>query len=344
MNTRSYLETLVSDSQTLSVIAIVRDAWAKTLSAPCEENETWEEAGGDSLASLHLLLYLEKALGRKLTFDMLQPDMTAATLAKAIASTRTNGDNNPVPTVFLLPGILGDEPRLADFRRAFNGRIRFEVIDHPELGASAAVLGDMAATGILAAREIERLYIAGEVMLAGYSFGGSVAFEAAKVLSASGRHVVFLGILDTAFAVSRRSASSAKRFFGHSLDRLARAVWWRATKPDSVRRVILAAIRFFLPGRSFIIRRELLFHFRTNATNRWRPAPLDVQTLLAVGEQVAPSTVEKWKELCPRIQTANLPNRHVDLFKDASLKILTPIFETAVYAARDRAPLHIIKI
>ena len=68
------------------VADVVRNAWVTTLPGPFDPTLTWEEAGGDSLASLQLLLVLEKALCRKLSFDAIAPDMTVADMARSLSA------------------------------------------------------------------------------------------------------------------------------------------------------------------------------------------------------------------------------------------------------------------
>ncbi|GAC1305776.1 MAG: hypothetical protein NVSMB10_09990 [Steroidobacteraceae bacterium] len=310
--------------------AAVEDAWLKTLGTPVSDSLTWEQAGADSLASLHLQLHLERALRRKLAFDVIRPDMTAADLVPALIDRPAAAVPAAVPpTLFLVPGMLGDEPILAAFRREFLNRLRFVVVDLPEVTESALTLGDMAATGAQTARRIEQLQPHGDIFLAGYSFGGSVAFEAARVLQAAGRHVPLLVIMDAAFATAGAPPADTR-------PRPLRMLLRRAAASDRIRRATLAALRPLSPRHVLTIRRHLLGHFRTMARNRWRPTPLEVPSLLAVSQQFAPSIVERWARLCPTLHVVALPSGHTDLFEAAALAILVPAVENAVRAAQHR--------
>lgn len=325
-----------------AMLALVRKAWADTLStAPSDAARTWEEAGADSLASLQLLLRLEKALGRKLSFDVIDPGMTASELARSIEATLA-GESAPVSaTMFLLPGVFGDEPILASFRRSFVGRLRFELVELPDLGEAAAVLRDIVATGRFAADEIQRRRPHGDILLGGFSFGGSIAFEAARHLVAAGRMVRFLVILDTAFEWDAGGGGHPRLPMSR---RLVRGALSRAGGLDAVRRLMVAGAARSRPGLLFRLRRALLRGFRLRALREWRPAPLGVETLLVASEEFAPGIVARWGELCPRLSVLRLPARHRELFQGGALRVLTPALEEAVLAVggfaerQDRGP------
>jgi thioesterase domain-containing protein/acyl carrier protein len=304
---------------------LVRRAWADVLERPCTEAHTWEEAGADSLASLHLLLALEKALGRKLSFDLIQPDMRLAELVQALgsASPVASAGAAAAPTVFLLPGLFGDEPRLAAFRRAFGARLRFEVVEHHDVTAPRALLCDLVAAGVRAACEIDDRQPAGPIFLAGYSFGGCVAYEAAAQLEAAGRSVAFLGILDTALDRSTQP----------SPHRLRRRLLTGAGRVDAWRGLLLAVVARLLPARSIAARRRLLAHFRAQALDCWKPTPRRKPALLVASAECAAAIVAPWSRLCPGLRVLRVPGSHVSIFEPAGLDRLVPAFEAAVQAA-----------
>lgn len=307
------------------VADVVRNAWVTTLPGPFDPTLTWEEAGGDSLASLQLLLVLEKALCRKLSFDAIAPDMTVADMARSLSAPPAVHPPVQVPTVFLFPGVLGDEQRLADFRRSFGERLRFELIELPELDQPAAILADVKATALLAAEEIGRRQPHGEVRLAGYSFGGCVAFEAAHHLRAAQRVVAWIGILDTAFDSPYRWS----RFLRPGV-----VLTCRIGTSDARRRALLVLVQRLRPEGSPWLRSVLLKHFRKRAINRWRPRPLAVPALLATSHPDEPTKRQRWSALCPGLRVIQLPGHHRALFQSPSIELLTPAFEAAAHAAR----------
>ena len=74
---------------------------------------TWREVGGDSLGLMRLSLALERSLGRKLTFDQLDPDMTATQLARILVQQTIAVPESNTARVHLIPGILGATRRSA---------------------------------------------------------------------------------------------------------------------------------------------------------------------------------------------------------------------------------------
>jgi thioesterase domain-containing protein len=113
------------------------------------------------------------------------------------------------PRVFLLPGIFGDEPPLADFRAALAERVAFELLDYPDVDRPCSEIRDF--EGILGrtVQRIRSLQTSGEVHIAGYSFGGLVGFAAACRLRAEGHRVGLLALLDSG-APSLKVPSSFK--------------------------------------------------------------------------------------------------------------------------------------
>jgi thioesterase domain-containing protein/acyl carrier protein len=306
--------------------ALVGRAWCEALRVPTAGTMTWEESGGDSLATLHLLVLLEKALGRKLSFDLVGPDMTALQLAASLASSAPRGEDafDAVPTVFLFPGMFGDEPRLAAFRRSFAGRLRFELVEHPDVTSPRAVLMDLAATGRVAAAAIGAVQPDGPLHLAGYSYGGGVAFEAARHLQACGREIAFLGIIDTTLDAAATPLWEMPR-------RMALRLLGRS---DAGRRWLFRLIAGLGPRWFLAARRRLLTNYRYAAIGRWRPARLQAPSLLVVSEQFGDAITDRWLRLCPGIRVLRLPADHETLFERSSLDVLTPTFEEALRPIR----------
>ena len=182
---------------------VVRAAWTATLrDVPFDPGRSWEDSGADSLNDMQLVLRLEDALGRAVAFDIISRDMTVDILAQRL-TTRFDLAKAPGsrPTAqhhaFWLSGIHGDGPHEADFRRAVADHVQFSTLDLADIRHPAVVLRDVQASATVCAGRIQMLQPRGPVRLAGYSFGGLVAFETAVQLTAAGRQVVFLAMLDT---------------------------------------------------------------------------------------------------------------------------------------------------
>ncbi len=123
-----------------------------------------------------------------------------------------NVDSNPAPrqriglgvieglpvsnTVFLLPGLGGDERELAALRDGCAASIRCVPVEFPDWTAlyTQALTVDQLVEHCRV--QIERLAPTGGIRLAGYSFGGTIAYALAAALIESGRRVDRLGMLD----------------------------------------------------------------------------------------------------------------------------------------------------
>lgn len=315
------------------MIEIVAAAWRQALQLPAgapAPAHSWEAAGGDSLAMLALLLDLETRLGRKLDYALIEPDMDVAAMAAALATAP------PVAAaaqpIFLLPGQFGDGPSLARFRNRLGARWPMTVVELPGLDTAGGLLADMAATGHFVAERIAIAQPQGAIRLAGYSYGGGVALEAAHRLQALGRDVAFIGILDTAFgaaALGRHPASDFRNPRRWQAHRIVLAL----LIPQWSRRLLLAGIARLPAPRAIAARNFIARRFRTRARGLWQPRPLAAPTFVAVSAEFEASTLATWQALLPRARIARLPGRHYDIFRGDTLETLATAFEAALAEA-----------
>ncbi len=315
----------MSVAAVLDLDAEVCAAWTATL-GEAPGGLAWEEVGGDSLATLHLLFRLEQRLGRTLSLDLMQPGMTAAGLAAALRDAEAGGASDR-PCLFLVPGILGDEPGLAALRRGLVGGLRTEVVSLPGVDTPAAVLRDMAATGVAVACEIDRRQPGGRLLLGGYSFGGSVALEAAAALAAKGREVALIAVLDATFGATmlrRPPPQSWRRRAGRML--LALMSW------DTGRRSAVALVDRLRPKKALAVRRRMLRRLRSEARAGWRLAVTRAPVFLVLSEEFADGEA-LWRALCPNCDLLQLPGDHHGLIRGSALPVLAERLERAVLAA-----------
>jgi thioesterase domain-containing protein/acyl carrier protein len=317
----------------LELDTVVREAWLAAL-APrsIDLSLSWEEVGADSLHALRLLLRLEQVLGRKLSFDIIDPDMTIGSLASALMLRdipKAAVGEAPGATVFLVPGIFGDEPILAEFRRWFGSKLHFEVIDLPNLQEPAAIHLSLPRTGGAVAQEIERRRPRGKLMIAGYSFGGQAAYEAARLLIAGGHEVALLCILDAAFH------DENKRIVGEA-GHLSKALAWTVIRliahSDKLRRLMLAASKPARPSLRIWVQQLFLRALRVHAVKWWQPSSLAVQALLVVSAESEHSTLAGWLRLLPGAEVVRTLGGHRDVFRSSAMARLGP----ALLNATDR--------
>jgi thioesterase domain-containing protein/acyl carrier protein len=338
------------------IYAAVCKSWAETLPLVAFDPEaSWAETGADSLETLHLVLRLERALGRRIPLDLVTPDVTPPTLARLLARESVSAPFAPATTpVLLIPGAFGDDVSLLRFRRSFAGVVDFELLDLPDLGEPVAVLLDVAATGRVVAGEIVRRRPEGPILLAGYSFGGNVAYEAARELLALGRDVRFVGLLDPRSPGDPRATGGKwrlRRRAHWAMQMLARQgeswrshmLWlrllWlvRRGRLEPARRLVLAATPELEPQPLLRMQHYLVGRGRAAALASWRPLPLDVPMLLAASaEYQGMGSLERWGRVCPRIDMIVLPTTHNHLFAPLALETLTPAFLAAVARVRSK--------
>ncbi len=151
-----------------------------------------------------MLLQIEDSLGLRLSTDVLSTGMTPSVLCRAIErligdvseGAQNTADDKRI-TVFLMRGIVYDEPGLAQFRQLLRDRIRFVLIGYPNWREMLAARADFESLVTAALTQILRQYDGRPIYLVGRSYGGNVACATAHRLVESGYPVAFLGLLDT---------------------------------------------------------------------------------------------------------------------------------------------------
>jgi acyl carrier protein len=204
-------------SENSKVRQTITQIWAEMMpfATSVDESVAWRDTGADSLLTLQFLVRLEQTLKRPLSFDMFTLDMTVGEIIQAIEKSQEGGETaKPVPadkiTLFLVPGILGDEPILAEFRRSLADQLQFETLRILDIEEPEAVLSSLPATAANLVRQINEIQPTGPLYLAGYSMGGMLAFQAGSDLVAAGRDVRLVGIFDAMYGRPTQSAMDAR--------------------------------------------------------------------------------------------------------------------------------------
>jgi oxalate---CoA ligase len=347
-------------SQTKSrdrVQAAVERAWTRVLDRRSfRANTPWNLAGGDSIGAMRLWLEIEKQLATQLPLEHLQFDVAPENLIRTVEALVDSGGERPLldhadrkkPLVFFMPSAHGDDPLLAQFRAAFKGIIRFEVIQYPQLdklidgGGGFNVMVDAAVAQVLAKCGDRAC------CLAGYSYGGFVAWEVARRVMQAGRKIDFLGLLD-----SRRSAEPRQRrknAFAKATEYIGRTwrhpqqaykdiLWWLVEL--LTRKYPLSVVRKIdnlassLPGAfAFAFRLELLARLRANALEKWKIDPLDVSaTLFRSNDCTADAPNYGWGALCKQLVVLPVGGGHRSLLDAQFRERLCARFLQAVEAA-----------
>jgi acetoacetyl-CoA synthetase len=183
---------------------VVARVFAEVLGGPVPEDADFFDAGGTSRGSMTLLRRLRGELHRPVSMDSFLAAPTVRGLVAALALEDGRGAAAEVlregaagvPPLVLVHGPQGD----VDLYRSMVDALD---TDAPVYGLTAHLgtadgVGEASITELARrhAERVEELQPTGPVRLAGYSFGGLVALEMARLLTAGGREVSFLGLLD----------------------------------------------------------------------------------------------------------------------------------------------------
>jgi thioesterase domain-containing protein len=191
-----------------------RDEWEHRLAALWRDlfkrsaigiDDDFFDLGGHSLLALRLMTKVQVAFGISLSLPTLIERRTIRRLAALLSS--GSGAGRYEPLVPIQPA--GSGPRLFCIHPVGGSVFAFFELarclgpDQPFYGLHAPDLLNTVPDKPIEeyAREYRQAIVAvdseGPYFLAGYSFGGMVAFEVAQQLVAEGRRVAFLGLLDT---------------------------------------------------------------------------------------------------------------------------------------------------
>jgi acyl-coenzyme A synthetase/AMP-(fatty) acid ligase/thioesterase domain-containing protein len=191
--------------QSPDICDAVRAAWERALGPESfAADEPWEQSGGDSLKALDLVFVLEETLGRSVAMNLLGPATRPSELVAGLQTgSELDAESADVrPLVFLLPGAYGPLLHHMRIAEALGEEADVRILEYARV--DPAMLGEIDfATyfdGVVA-EAIEQIRAAAgsdaPIRLLGHSFGGFVAFEAARRMAEDGSDIEFLGLIDT---------------------------------------------------------------------------------------------------------------------------------------------------
>ena len=161
------------------------------------------ELGGDSLLALALLARIRRRFVRELPARMLLAEPTVAALARALGSDRgapgplvALGSGTAGPPLFLVPGAGGTLFAYRELARRLGNTHACYGLQPPGIDGSGATpdrVEDLAAAYVDAVLAVEPR---GPYLLAGHSFGATIALEMAQQLLRRGAPIGLLAVLD----------------------------------------------------------------------------------------------------------------------------------------------------
>jgi amino acid adenylation domain-containing protein len=165
--------------------------------------QSFFDLGGDSFLAVQLLERIKQRLHCDLPVTTLFTGATVRQMANAIAKRQQSGPHAPSPVALLQPS--GSHPPLFCVHAASGKAIVYiDLVRH--LGADRPIfgledLGDPSRPVTQVASEyvdaIQSVRPDGPYYLAGWSFGGVVAYEMASLLERQGHTISFVGLIDT---------------------------------------------------------------------------------------------------------------------------------------------------
>jgi thioesterase domain-containing protein/acyl carrier protein len=164
------------------------------------------ELGGHSMVAVQVMIRLEKETGKRLPLATLFEAPTVEKLAAVVSS-----DEKPVRWESLVPikpkgskmplyivhGFGMNVLLFNNVAKNMDAEQPVYALQAKGLNASDETLDKMEEIAAYYVSEILEQNPTGPYAIAGYSFGGIIAFEMAKQLKASGKEVVMLGMFDT---------------------------------------------------------------------------------------------------------------------------------------------------
>lgn len=198
-------------------------------------NDNFFELGGHSLIAVGMMARIEKATGKSLPLSVLLENATIKNLASlmeddakveetwnSLIPIKSTGSKPPIYIVHgaglhvMLFNVLGnfmdkEQPVFALQAKGLNGES--EPLDRME---------DIAAHYV---SEILKHNPCGPYAVAGYSFGGLIAFEMAKQLQAQGKEIALLGLFDTIVQPYITKNMDTRNFTEKFGDRFKKATW-----------------------------------------------------------------------------------------------------------------------
>lgn len=332
---------------------IVGEAWRLALGRPAlQDGPSFDEAGGDSLRLLLLVLHLERLCGRSLPLDQFHGGLKPVEFALVLDRLRERPSpaaQDALPMVFLVPGKWGDTPLLARFRMACAKSIRVVPTSYPDLGCLARGGHEDIVAHLVA--QIEQFAPDGAILLAGYSLGGDFAYAVADELSKRGRRISALLVLDTDAEPYNSGPPPERRGFVKRVTTLCRLAGNRdwGTMAEAILTPSLVtgpmglhALRFLLSFRfpvnsHFMFRlswhlQSMLVQFHRGAWIRHAPPTrLSVPVLLFRSEEGGVDL--GWHARTEKLTIVPVPGNHVSMLDRENSEVLVAEFNRAVHIA-----------
>ena len=348
MGTDSALETAREDD--------IARAWCARLGTESlSRDATFEEAGGDSIQAMMLVLDLERQLGRQLPTGLIDWKTRPSELSARIAAlgAQDPGASAHRPTIFFFPGAFGADFASASFAHTLSSAFNVVLLDYRSPGAE--LIGPVDREDVFRAIDSRLAEDAPpRLWMIGYSMGARIAVEAARRLIERGVAVEFAGVIDgpsdslIAEKVARgrsvapplpplaRRVGLSGGLFGFATARIVSRLAHRmVTKGDFARLRSLATIlsRWRFKAASNEVMRVSLSRTRVKAFKNIVAGPVPMPITLFVSN--APYSPSRnvpdlgWAGWCQRLDVVELEGDHQEILEAAQAERIVEVLRNA---------------
>jgi aspartate racemase len=328
--------------------------WERILRiSPVGVHDNFFDLGGSSLLAVSVIAELNSRLGHDLPLVSLIEAPTIAELARRLRSHATEASSRCVvplkrsgsrPPLYCVHGVGGSILELMDLA----GQVH---PDQPFYGIQAAGLADPSPAVNITVEEMSLRYIReirefqplGPYYLAGSSFGGLVAYEMARQLTASGQPVALVALFDTSVPEVlnlQANASGWRRRLDSALYR-CRLHWGNIMVLDPSERpeYLRNKVRHFLGRRQLPERIRLTQEAVQWAASRYVPQKYSGKvTLFRATEQppwIFPDPLLGWGSLAiGGVEVYRTPGHHADLVRNPRAQVLAHQLQDALLKVR----------
>lgn len=328
--------------------------WERILrTSPVGTHDNFFDLGGDSLLAVVMIAELNRSFGHDLPLVSLIEKPTIAELARHLQSHAPEGWSRCVvplkssgsePPFYCVHGVGGSVLELMDLA----GHIH---PDQPFFGIQAVGLADPSPPINMTVEEMSQRYIReirdfqphGPYYLGGSSFGGLVAYEMARQLTADGQPVALVALFDTSVPgiLNLQGNASAWRSRLDSALYRCRLHWGNIMVLNPRERIeyIKEKVRHSLDRRELPPRIQLTQEAVQWAASRYIPQKYSGSvTLFRATEQppwILPDPLLGWGSLAMGgVEVYRTPGYHADLVRNPRARVLAHQLQDALLKAR----------
>ncbi len=332
--------------------------WEEVLDrSPIGIRQDFFELGGHSLKAVDLVEAIAQRMQVSLPLNTVFLHRTVEGMAGAIAGSGDgagagslvvplNRSSRKAPPLFLVHAQSGDVSCYVDVARELRNWRPVYGIEAVGFHHGDTPLTDVVTMARRYVRQMRAVAPTGPYLLAGWSFGGNVALEMARLLEADGERVAFLGVIDArAFGTDEveqwyeNTAESARFGLAHGLG----AGDMDEATPEEIlglltRRLVQEEKVTAYADTQTLQRMFAIFNANGRAAQTYRPVgPVQADIVLFKTTETHPTlnnpTVrpDSWRRrTLAGLRTVDIPGNHHDLLSQAHTKEFSALLQAAV--------------